>query len=245
MKKKHYKTVFISDIHLWNPKNQWDKLINFLVSISFENLIIIWDFIDYRWINWYWEWKEKEAKTLDYINNLSTNWVNITYIQWNHDRELKCSEKIHFNNMTICKNTHYTTLKWKTYFITHWDSLMSWLTNSDLIWSLWTKICGLSLKFENSLNKHISQKSHISPSEKISNCIKSILYSSKKIKKKTNKFLKQLNCNGAIIWHFHNPQHYSLNWIDYFNTWDWINNCSAVTEDLEWNLKLIKYKDSE
>ena len=145
--------------------------------------------------------------------------------------------------MTICKNTHYTTLKWKTYFITHWDSLMSWLTNSDLIWNLWTKICGLSLEFENRLNKHISPKSKFSPSEKISNCIKSILYSPQKIKKKTDKFLKHLNYDGAIIWHFHNPQHYSLNWVDYFNTWDWINNCSAVTEDLEWNLELIKYKE--
>ncbi len=243
MVKEHYKTVFISDIHIGNPKNQSDKLIRFLDSIFFENLIIIWDFIDYRRINWYWEWKEKEKKTLNYINNLSTNWVNITYIQWNHDRQLKCSEKIHFNNMTICKNTYYTTTKWKTYFILHWDSLMSWLTNSDLIWILWTKICGLSLKFENILNKHISKKSHISPSEKINKYIKSILFSQKKIEKRINKFLNNLNCDWAILWHFHNPQNYSLNWVDYFNTWDRITNCSAVVENLEWDLNLIYYKN--
>jgi UDP-2,3-diacylglucosamine pyrophosphatase LpxH len=41
MEKEHYKTVFISDIHIGNPKNQSDKLIKFLDSMTFENLIII------------------------------------------------------------------------------------------------------------------------------------------------------------------------------------------------------------
>lgn len=243
MKKNHYKTVFISDIHLWNPKNQWDKLIKFLDSIEFENLIIIWDFIDYRRLNWFWEWKKKEEKTLKYINHLSTNWINITYIQWNHDRQLKCSQKIYFNNMNVCKDTYYTTSKWKTYFITHWDCLLSGLINSDFIWKLWTKICGLSLKFENILNKHICKKSHISSSEKINNWIKSVLFSPKKIENRIYKFLEYLDCDWTIIWHFHDPKQYSIDWIDYFNTWDRIKNCSAIVEDSAWNLNLIFYKD--
>ena len=65
MRKKHYRTVFISDIHLWNLKNQWDKLVEFLDSISFENLIIIWDFIDYWQLKRFWKRRKKEQVTLD------------------------------------------------------------------------------------------------------------------------------------------------------------------------------------
>ena len=93
-KKQHYKTVFVSDIHLGNPKNQSDKLIKILDSINFENLVIIWDFIDYRQLRRFWKRTEKEQKTMNYINDLAKNWVNITYIQWNQDRKLKCSNDI-------------------------------------------------------------------------------------------------------------------------------------------------------
>ena len=77
------------------PNIKFNELIKFLDSIDFENLIIIWDFIDYRQLRRFWKRTEKEQKTLNYINNLAKNWINITYIQWNHDRELKCWDKIH------------------------------------------------------------------------------------------------------------------------------------------------------
>ena len=71
IKKQHVRTVFISDIHLWNPKNQSNRLIEFLKTLEFENLVIIWDFLDYWQLNRFWLRREKEKNTLEYINKLS------------------------------------------------------------------------------------------------------------------------------------------------------------------------------
>jgi hypothetical protein len=60
-----------------------------------------------------------------------------------------------------------------------------------------------------------------------------------KIRKKVKIFSKNLVCDWIIIWHFHVASHYEVNWIDYYNTWDRLKNCSAVLEDWEWNLKLL------
>ena len=234
-KKQHYRTVFISDIHLWNPKNQWDKLIKFLNLIDFENLIIVWDFIDFWKLRRFWKRWEKEKETLNYINNLAKSWIKITYIQWNHDRKLKYSEKIKIENMTICKEMYYKTLKWKIYYITHWDSI-SWNSEklSDFIWQLWNLIFWCLSKLEKLWNKKSSL------TEKLENYIKKMIVPDHKIKKKIENFTKNLTCDWIIIWHFHIAEHYEVNWIDYFCTWDRIKNCSAVIEDLKWNLELIK-----
>ena len=244
MKKIHYKTVFISDIHLWNPKNQSDKLIKFLNSITFKNLIIIWDFIDYRQLRRFWKRTEKEAKTLNYINDLAKNWVNVTYIQWNHDRKLKCSKEIKIENMSVIREMYYTTWKWKTYYVTHWDCL-DWANKEWVkIWELWTIIFWWLFRIEQIWNKDIVKNPYSSISAKFENFICKIRMSEDKIKNKIEKFSKSLNCDWFILWHFHMATHYETNWKDYFNTWDRTKNCSAVIEDLKWNLKSIKYKDS-
>ena len=245
MRKKNYKTIFISDIHLWNLKNQWDKLIEFLDSISFENLIIIWDFIDYWQLRRFWKRREKEQSTLDYINNLSKNWVNITYIQWNHDRKLKCGSNIQIKNMTIIREIYYKTLKWKTYYITHWDCL-DWINKDwNSLGQLWSIMFWLLLRIEKLWNKKVLNHNYISIAEKLDEKIKKIRMPERKISKKIHIFSKNLDCDWFIMWHFHVARHHDVNGLDYFNTWDWLRNCSAVVEDSKWNLELIKYKTLE
>ena len=243
MKKNCYRTVFVSDIHLWNLKNQWDKLIEFLDSILFEKLVIIWDFIDYRQLSWFWKRREQEQKTLDYINKLAREWIKIIYIQWNHDRELKCGNKIYIENMTVIRDMYYKTLKSKIYYIIHGDCLD--LVNRDWnkIWQLWSIMFWLLIRLENLWNKKVLNHNYVSIAEKLDEKIKKIRMPERKISRKVNDFCKTLDCDGFIMWHFHVARHHDVNGLDYFNTWDWLRNCSAVVEDLKWNLELIRYRD--
>jgi UDP-2,3-diacylglucosamine pyrophosphatase LpxH len=241
-KKKQYKTVFISDIHLWNPKNQWDKLIKFLNSISFENLIIIWDFIDYRQLNRFWRRREKDQKTLDYINNLAKNWIKVTYIQWNHDRELKCWKGIKIENMTICRDMYYKTLEWKKYYVTHWDCL-DWVNKDwNKLWQIWSIVTWLLLKIEYLWNRNVYNTSYFSLAEKLEEWVKKVRMPESKINRLIKNFSKNIDTDWIIIWHFHVSKHYKINWLDYFNTWDWLKHLAAVAEDLNWNLELILYE---
>ena len=242
MRKKQYRTVFISDVHLWHLKNRWDKLVKFLDSIFFENLVIIWDFIDYWQLSWFWRRRDKETKVLDYINNLARDGVKITYIQWNHDRKLKCSDKIHIENMCVMRDMYYKTLKWKTYYITHWDC-MDWVNKDWNNWGqLWSICFWLLLKIEGVWNKNVLSYSYLSFAERFEEWVKKVRMPDSRITRKVAKFTRNLDCDGMIIGHFHIARHYEVNWIDYYNTWDWLRNCSAVLEDFKWNLELFCYK---
>lgn len=241
MRKKHYKTVFISDIHLWNLKNQWDKLVGFLDSIVFENLIIVWDFIDYRQLRRFWKRREQEQNTLDYINSLAKNWIKVVYIQWNHDRELKCWKNIYVENMSVIRDMYYKTWKWKIYYIVHWDCL-DWINKDwNKLWQLWSIMFWLLIKIEKLWNKNVLSHNYVSIAERLDEKIKKIRMPERKISKKVANFSKNLNCDWFMMWHFHVARHHSVDGLDYFNTWDWLRNCSAVVEDLKWNMELVRY----
>ena len=241
MKKKNYKTIFISDVHLWHFKNQSDKLIEFLESITFKNLIIVWDFIDYWRLGAFWEWSSKETRALNYINDLSKKWINITYITWNHDCKIRCNKNIHFNNMTFLLDMYYKTNNNKIYYVAHWDCLDNINNNYRDIWKIWSLMHGLLIWIEHIWNKKVKSPDHLSFAEKVEDWVKIHRFPPKKFKRKFIKFSKKLKCDGIIFWHFHQECHCNINWLDYYNTWDWLRRCSAVAENEEWNLELIKY----
>ena len=178
---------------------------------------------------------------MDYINNLANNWVNITYIQWNHDRKLKCTKEIYIENMTIVREIYYKTWKWKTYYITHWDCL-DWINRDwNSLWQLWSLTFWLLLRIENLWNKKTLTHPYLSIAERFEEWIKRHRMPEHKIKRMVSNFSKNLTCNWIILWHFHVARHYEVNWLDYYNTWDRLRNCSAVVEDWKWNLELVKY----
>ena len=243
MKKTYYKTVFISDIHLWNLKNQSEKLIHFLDSICMETLIIVWDFLDYWQLAWFWKRTERETKMLNYINSLAEKWINIIYIQWNHDRYLKCSDTIRLKNISIVRDMYYSTSKWNKYYVTHWDCL-DWInSNWNKLWEIWSVMYGLLLRVEWLISKRALKISHLSWAEKLDYWVKKWRMPESKIRRKITKFAKNLVCDWIIIGHFHVAKHYDINWLDYFNTGDWLKNCSAVVENSFWDLELIFYRD--
>jgi len=103
----------------------------------------------------------------------------------------------------------------------------------------------LLLRIEKLWNKKVLNHNYISIAEKLDEKIKKIRMPERKISKKIHIFSKNLDCDWFIMWHFHVARHHDVNGLDYFNTWDWLRNCSAVAEDLKWNLELIKYKTLE
>ncbi len=238
-KKNCYKTVFISDIHLWNPKNIANKLLGFLKSVTTEHLIICWDFIDFWQLRWFWKWTQKESKLLEYINQLSKSWVKVTYIQGNHDNKITCSKDIHLEWFSILRELFYTTWKNQKFYITHWDCF-DWITSHCARFSQFcNRFYGLTLKLEELREEPQKTKQHISIVDKIEIFIERHRHNNRKILKQIFNLANQLNCDWIIMWHYHCPMHLARDKIEYYNTWDWLHTWSALVENLEGNLELL------
>lgn len=235
----HYKTVFISDTHLWNPKNLSHKLLQFLNNIHTDNLIICWDLIDYWFLHAFWKLSNSDKEIITLINDLSKNWTNIIYIQWNHDSNLSCNNDIHFENITITKDLFYTTAKWNLFYITHWDCFDTVITKftrfakaSSRLYSLWLYLENIFTWKRHSKNyKSIIDKMKIYVEMHRHNWIKRI--------NQVFQLANKLNCDWIIMWHYHKPQHLIHDNVEYYNTWDRLYTWSALVETKKWEFKLI------
>ena len=235
--KKKYKTVILSDIHLGKPVSKIGRLINFLDGIEFERLIINGDYIDFWQLGILWRRTERDTRFMNYIINFAENWVKLVYIKWNHDSFIRHLEHIHLYDVSIINDMTYTSWNGKKYHICHWDRfdyVCYYLPNLAKFMNLFYTVIYLIERLF-----HKDKDSFYPLSERIKKFFKKNLFPQKILYKKISKRAKERNFEWIIFWHYHLPDRRLVNGIDCINSWDWITSCTAVVEDMEWNIELI------
>ena len=51
------------------------------------------------------------------------------------------------------------------------------------------------------------------------------------------------NVQGVICGHIHHPAYHRIGEIDYINTGDWVESCTAVVEHLDCRIELIRWRE--
>jgi len=240
-----YKTIIISDIHLWTKDSRYKELLDFLQNNKCKNLILNWDIIDWRHIKIF-GWRPKEqTKLVHYIIDLAkSNQTKVFYIIWNHDWFLRRLLPINYWNIEFTNDMIYQSW-WKKYYICHWDKLdrIEWK-----LFLLWT-ISFLAASFISMINRIYNNRrkkrwlKYFSLVKQIKRIVKILMtWWPEKFEKKLIKECKSKKCDGIICWHIHKEENKMIANIHYLNSWDRVESMTAITEDSQWNRKIYYHK---
>lgn len=242
-----FKTIIVSDIHLWTPDSKYQKVLNFLKKNSCENLILNWDIIDWRYIKIFWDLPKKHRIFLNYIIELSKkDETNIYYIKWNHDEFLKRILPIQIWKFQLLKDLVYKSINWKKYYICHWDQFdkIEWkLFILSLISFLWACFLYRLNRIYNNrrTKKWLKYYSIVKHIKRIAKAM--MVWWNKKFYPRLEDTAKRKNCQWIICWHIHKAENLFLWNIHYLNSWDRLESLTAITEDYKWNRNIFKYKE--
>ena len=233
--KQKYRTIILSDIHLWDPANMSDRLIDFLKKIEVENIILNWDIIDLRELSAIGEWTEKETNFINYLIKLSESGINISYINWNHDKFIKNFANIYIPGIKIKSDMYYTSWNNKKYYICHWDRFDFVNTHLIFVWRAANFVYSLVYVLEVFIKKIFKIKTTFSLSQSIKILQKKLSFPQKKI----TEFMKNMKADWLILGHYHLPSQTYYSNKEYINSWDWLYHCTAIVETKDGKLKLI------
>jgi len=239
-----YKTIILSDIHLWTKDSKHQRVLEFLQKNKCDNLILNWDIIDGRYIKIF-GWRPKwHTDLLHYILDLAkADQTKVFYIAGNHDEFLRKVLPMQYWNISFIKEMIY--ISWnKKYYICHWDKFdrIEWKlffisTISFLMWSFVFMINRIYNRWrEKRWLKYFSLVKQIKLIVKIM-----MTWWSKRFEKKLIKTARQNDCDWIICWHIHKQEDKMLWNIHYLNSWDWLESCTAIVEDFEWNRNIAYY----
>ena len=246
-KNNQYKSIFLSDIHLGFNGCQNEKLEHFLSSVGCENLYLVGDIIDFWSMEDKFYWPEGHQKVLNTFDQMFKNGTNIFYISGNHDdplrdRDLKENLKFKNNNyaeiMNVLSNFkheekyEFLSIKHGKIIVLHGDQYDAVTSNAKWI----SKLGGILYDALIVINRPLSKY--------LKNLTKKIVSSLSGFQQLVKKECEDGGYRGLICGHNHRPEILKFKTHYYLNTGDWVESCSAIVEESDGTIKLIKIGDN-
>ena len=245
-KNNQYKSIFLSDIHLGFNGCQNEKLEHFLGSVSCENLYLVGDIIDFWSMEDKFYWPEGHQKVLNTFDQMFKNGTNIFYISGNHDdplRDIDLKENLKFKNnnyaeiMNVLSNFkheekyEFLSIKHGKIIVLHGDQYDAVTSNAKWI----SKLGGILYDALIVINRPLSKY--------LKNLTKKIVSSLSGFQQLVKKECQDGGYRGLICGHNHRPEILKFKTHYYLNTGDWVESCSAIVEELDGTIKLIKIEE--
>ena len=243
----HYKSIFISDLHLGTPDCKATFITNFLKHNTCDTLYLVGDIVDAWKISQNkWKWRESHTKVVKKILKRAKQGTKVIYITGNHDEFLRpfVLHGMNFGLVEIKNQHEHIGIDGKRYLVTHGDFY-------DGITSLAPWLCFLGDKaydFILYLNNHFNYIRHRmgfgywSLSKYLKHKVKKSIDFIFKFEENLSNHCKKLGYDGVICGHIHHAEIKDIDGITYMNDGDWVESCSALVEHMDGRWEIVHWQ---
>lgn len=245
VKRMHYKTIVISDVHLGTKSSKAKELLRFLKKNTCEKLILNGDIIDGWRLQKSGKWEKHHTNILKLLIKMIDNQKSqIIYVRGNHDDFLDKILPFSFRKLNIVREYYHHSNNQK-YLVLHGD-IFDHVT-SNLRWL--AKLGDVGYTFLLWINKIYNNrrlkngKSYYSISRVIKHKVKQAVTYISNFEDEIKKLAISRGCDGVICGHIHHPEITRDGKVIYMNSGDWVESLSSLVETFSGDWEIIYYNE--
>jgi UDP-2,3-diacylglucosamine pyrophosphatase LpxH len=240
---RKFRTLFISDIHLGSKPAKAEFLIDFLRYHEAEAIYLVGDIVDGWRLRRSWHWPQSHNDVVQKLLRQARKGTRITYIAGNHDEFLRDFQGTHFGGIVVADRAIHETSDGRRFLVIHGDQFDSIVHNVRWLAYLGDKAYDLAII----VNRVIARFRRIfgMPYWSFSSWAKV------KVKKAVNfishfqqivaQEARRSNVDGVICGHIHHAAMERIAGVEYVNTGDWVESCTAVAEHFDGSMEIIQW----
>jgi UDP-2,3-diacylglucosamine pyrophosphatase LpxH len=242
----HYKSIFISDVHLGSKGCKADLLCEFLKENTSENLFLVGDIIDFWRLKRKFYWLQSHTDVIRKILKASKRGTKVTYVAGNHDDTFRAllPYNVHFGDIELVNSCEYKAVNGKTYLVIHGDlfdgvlrTRLQWLYHfGDILYNILLSINIGVAKVRSWLNLP-----YWSLSAYLKNKTKEAVSYVNNFEDLIADYCKKRNVDGVICGHVHRAEMKTIKDIEYMNDGDWVESCTALVEHMDGRWEIIEW----
>ena len=240
MKTNQFRSIFISDVHLGLRKSKKKELLDFLEKTEADNYFFLGDIIDLWHLRRSFTWSKDDNVVIRKILKIAKH-KNVVFIPGNHDELFRDYVVHEFLGIKIESEYVHITKNGVSVLLIHGD-----IFDKIILHHRWLAVFG-SIMYDvllelNEVNNWIRRKLNRTPwslSMYLKHKAKEATNLMENFKTTSIQYAEKKSCDFIITGHIHKPELGLL----YANCGDWVENCSAIVENLDGTLGLVFWHD--
>jgi UDP-2,3-diacylglucosamine pyrophosphatase LpxH len=237
---KHYRTAWISDVHLGTRGCTAEALLDFLRRYDFETLYIVGDLIDIWQLRRGVYWPQIHNDVIQKILRKARKRTRIIYIPGNHD-EFVSGFLGSYGNIDILPHTIHVTADGKRLLVIHGHELDAVVQNVKWLAHIGGVGYDILLQLNRPVNfvRRIFGRSYWSLSAYVKRSVKNAVSFISKFEEAIVHYSRSYSVHGVICGHIHSPSTRMIDGVVYYNTGDWVESRSVLLENFDGTMELM------
>lgn len=245
MAKRHYRTLWLSDIHLGTRGCQADALLRFLKTHTCDTLYLVGDIIDGWRLSSGVYWPQSHSDVLRRFLTLAKRGTRVVYITGNHDEFLRRYSDLVLGNIELVDRAEHETGDGRRLLVIHGDEY-------DVITRYHRWIAGLGdlgytfLLELNRLNNAIRERlgfGRWSLSAWVKSRVKRAVSFISEFEVALARECRQRGYDGVVCGHIHHAEMRTIDAVEYLNCGDWVESCTALAEDASGRISILRWHE--
>jgi UDP-2,3-diacylglucosamine pyrophosphatase LpxH len=239
----HYRSIWISDIHLGTRGCKAEFLLDFLKHNESDYLYLVGDIIDCWRLRRTWYWHQAHNDVVQKLLRKARKGTHVVYVPGNHDEPLRDYTDMQFGGVTILEETIHVTADGRRLLVLHGDKF-------DVIvkYARWLAILGdrayamiLAMNhWYNLARRHLGYP-YWSLSAYIKGRVKDAVRYIDEFEIAIAEEARRRGVDGVVCGHIHKAEIRQFGPVLYCNDGDWVESCTALVEHADGRLEILDW----
>ena len=240
---RHFRTLFISDVHLGSKAAKADFLLDFLRTHEADTIILVGDIIDGWRLKRSWYWPQSCNDVVQKLLRKARKGTRIVYIPGNHDEFLRAFPGTHFGGIEVAHRMIHETADGKKYLVLHGDEFDMVVRNARLLAYLgdWAYDMAIAINVVVAAVRRYLGMPYWSFSAWAKQQVKQAVNFIGEFQRVVAEEARKNDVDGVICGHIHHAVMEDIDGIHYINTGDWVESCTAVAENQDGTFEMINW----
>ena len=239
----HFRTVWISDLHLGTPGCQAVALLDFLKRVDCDTLYLVGDIIDGWQLRRSWYWPQSHNDVVQKILRKARKGTRVVFVPGNHDEFARRYVEHNFGGVDVVSEAVHTTADGRKLWITHGDLFDGVIQCAKWLAYLGDSAYEVTLKLNSGFNRARARLGlpYWSLSKYLKLKVKRAVSYVSDFEVAVAREARKRGLHGVVCGHIHHAEMRDIDRVLYCNDGDWVESLTALVEHADGRLEIADW----
>ncbi|WP_028456615.1 UDP-2,3-diacylglucosamine diphosphatase [Chitinilyticum litopenaei] len=240
----HFRSIWISDVHLGTPGCQAGYLLDFLKHTEAEHLYLVGDIIDGWAMKRGWYWHQTHNDVIQKLLRKARKGCKVTFIPGNHDEAARQFLGLMFGDIRIEDEVIHTTADGRRLLVLHGDRFDAVVQCAKWLAIVGDQLYGVTLKLNHWFNRLRARLGlgYWSLSQYLKHKVKTAVNFVTDFEEAVAAEARSRGLDGVVCGHIHKAELREIDGILYCNDGDWVESLTALVELPSGELRILTWQ---